>query len=162
MKSINTIYNGNYFRSRLEARWALFFDKAGITYEYEPEGFTNGVESYLPDFYLPEAWMRNHTQGIYIEIKPTSYKDDSVPASKWFDRPLVLFKGLPIGYDNDNGYELEGGFECWGNMWDNYMRFFLGNRVIIDYVNRSYNHNPQLFYDASTAALLKRFEHNAP
>lgn len=39
IKSIETYYNGYRFRSRLEARWAVFFDAAGIKYEYEPEGF---------------------------------------------------------------------------------------------------------------------------
>ena len=54
MKAIDTIYNGYKFRSRLEARWAVFFDAAGIKYEYEPEGFDLGGGClYLPDFYLP-------------------------------------------------------------------------------------------------------------
>jgi hypothetical protein len=53
---IQTIYNGYRFRSRLEARWAVFFDAIGMKYEYEPEGYDlgDGVR-YLPDFYLPEV-----------------------------------------------------------------------------------------------------------
>lgn len=64
IKAIETVYNGYKFRSRLEARWAVFFDAAGIKYEYEPEGFelSDGTK-YLPDFYLPEYdW--------YVEVKP--------------------------------------------------------------------------------------------
>ena len=63
IKAIETEYNGYRFRSRLEARWAVFFDTAGIEYQYEPEGFEleNGVR-YLPDFYLP--WFK-----CYVEIK---------------------------------------------------------------------------------------------
>ena len=63
IKPIETIYNGYRFRSRLEARWAVFFDAAGIKYEYEPEGFKrqNGM-CYLPDFYLPD-------ENIYVEVK---------------------------------------------------------------------------------------------
>lgn len=55
IKPIETVYNGYRFRSRLEARWAVFFDSLGIEYEYESEGYCNvdGV-NYLPDFYLPE------------------------------------------------------------------------------------------------------------
>ena len=51
IKAIETIYNGYRFRSRLEARWAVFFDALGVDYEYEPEGFNlpNGGR-YLPDF----------------------------------------------------------------------------------------------------------------
>jgi hypothetical protein len=63
MKAIETQYNGYKFRSRLEARWAMFFDLMGIAYEYEMEGyqFDNGMQ-YLPDFWLPY-----HRQ--WIEIK---------------------------------------------------------------------------------------------
>jgi hypothetical protein len=52
---IQTVYNGYRFRSRLEARWAVFFDAIGMKYEYEPEGYDlgDGVR-YLPDFYLPD------------------------------------------------------------------------------------------------------------
>lgn len=51
IKAIETEYNGYKFRSRLEARWAVFFDALGLDYEYEPEGFEleNGIK-YLPDF----------------------------------------------------------------------------------------------------------------
>ena len=56
IKAIETIYNGYKFRSRLEARWAVFFDNAVIEYEYEPEGFDLGGVWYLPDFYLP--WFK--------------------------------------------------------------------------------------------------------
>lgn len=65
IKAINTGYNGYLFRSRLEARWAVFFDEMEIKYEYELEGFEfeNGVR-YLPDFYLPEM-------DLYVEIKPS-------------------------------------------------------------------------------------------
>ena len=63
IKAIETVYNGYKFRSRLEARWAVFFDAAGIKYEYEPEGFTDGDLCYLPDFYLPD-------HNVYVEVKP--------------------------------------------------------------------------------------------
>ena len=63
IKPIETEYNGYRFRSRLEARWAVFFDSLKIKYEYEQEGFQlpNG-KKYLPDFYLPE-------EEYYIEVK---------------------------------------------------------------------------------------------
>lgn len=72
IKAITTYYNGYKFRSRLEARWAVFFDAANIRYEYEPEGFKmqSGL-CYLPDFYLPE-------ENMYVEVKPQrkdSWKD---------------------------------------------------------------------------------------
>ena len=64
IKPIETVYNGYRFRSRLEARWAVFFDALGIKYEYEPEGFElDDGHHYLPDFYLP-------AMETYVEIKP--------------------------------------------------------------------------------------------
>ena len=39
IKPIETVYKGDRFRSRLEARWAVFFDAARIKWEYEPEGY---------------------------------------------------------------------------------------------------------------------------
>lgn len=63
IKPIETVYNGYKFRSRLEARWAVFFDVVGFWYEYELEGFRtkNGL-CYLPDFYLPD-------ENMYVEVK---------------------------------------------------------------------------------------------
>lgn len=64
IKAIETAYNGCLFRSRLEARWAVFFDTLKIRWEYEPEGFELvNDRRYLPDFYLPEF-------DLWIEIKP--------------------------------------------------------------------------------------------
>ena len=71
--AIETVYNGYRFRSRLEARWAVFFDSLGVKYEYEPEGFElPGLGGYLPDFRV----MCHATRGgdcepfpLYIEVK---------------------------------------------------------------------------------------------
>ncbi len=53
--AIPTRYAGCHFRSRLEARWAVFFDTIGIRWEYEPQGFIGAYgQHYLPDFLLPE------------------------------------------------------------------------------------------------------------
>lgn len=63
IKPIETYYNGYRFRSRLEARWAVFFDALGVKYEYEPEGFQlSDGSAYLPDFYLPAF-------NYFIEVK---------------------------------------------------------------------------------------------
>ncbi len=63
MKPIETIYKGFRFRSRIEARWATFYDSLGIEWEYEKEGYDlgNGI-LYLPDFYIPHL-------DCFIEIK---------------------------------------------------------------------------------------------
>lgn len=58
MKAIETVYRGYRFRSRTEARWAVFFDALDIDWEYEPEGFEfpNGI-MYLPDFKIGNIWV---------------------------------------------------------------------------------------------------------
>lgn len=68
-RAISTRYKGYNFRSRLEARWAVFFDHLGIRWDYEPEGFElgNGLR-YLPDFWLPD-WK------VWVEIKPSACDD---------------------------------------------------------------------------------------
>ena len=50
IKPIETVYQDYRMRSRLEARWAVFFDELGILWQYELEGFDlgDGV-NYLPD-----------------------------------------------------------------------------------------------------------------
>ena len=69
LQAIETVYNGYKFRSRAEARWAVFFDAAGIEYQYEPEGFklSDGT-LYLPDFYLPESDTWFEVKGVLNEI----------------------------------------------------------------------------------------------
>lgn len=54
LKPIETYYDGYKFRSKLEARWATFFNEAGIKYEYEKEAYNLGDCYYTPDFWLPE------------------------------------------------------------------------------------------------------------
>jgi len=67
--AIETEYAGCRFRSRLEARWAVFFDHLGIRWAYEPQGYkipTNpwdeNARGYLPDFWLPDF-------DIWCEVK---------------------------------------------------------------------------------------------
>lgn len=81
IKAIETVYNGYRFRSRLEARWAVFFDAAGIKYEYEPEGFElpDGTR-YLPDFRVKCYGTRGNNKekpfDLYIEVKGVMSSDD--------------------------------------------------------------------------------------
>lgn len=65
IKAIPATYNGVTFRSRTEARWAVFFDALGVRWEYEHEGYQLPSGWYLPDFWLPEL-----SGGMFAEIKP--------------------------------------------------------------------------------------------
>src|SRR5688500_2604834 len=63
--SIPTDYNGILFRSRLEARWAVFMDALKLEYRYEPKQFRLPSGNYTPDFLLPQY-------NVWLEIKPTA------------------------------------------------------------------------------------------
>lgn len=65
LKPIQTRYKGHHFRSRLEARYAVFLDHLGVQWQYEPEGFDLPSGRYLPDFFLPAV-----KGGTWLEIKP--------------------------------------------------------------------------------------------
>lgn len=84
MRPIQTDYNGLRFRSRLEARWAVFFDAASIRYQYELEGYElEGGARYLPDFYLPDL-------DFHVEVKGTLREGD-------LDKILDAADELPLG-----------------------------------------------------------------
>lgn len=46
MKAINTYYKGYFFRSRLEARWAVYFDELSIKKGEERKGNYKFIEGY--------------------------------------------------------------------------------------------------------------------
>lgn len=81
IKPIETEYKGYRFRSRLEARWAVFFDALGIKWEYEPEGFElPSGKRYLPDFRV-KCWgtrgeIEDKPFDLYIEVKGVMTDDD--------------------------------------------------------------------------------------
>ena len=59
IKAIETKYKGYLFRSRLEARWAVFLDSFNEEWKYEIEGYELQSGRYLPDFWLPrlDCWL---------------------------------------------------------------------------------------------------------
>lgn len=97
LKPIQTKYKGYHFRSRLEARWAVFFDGMGLDWTYEVEGYQlkKSYNGYLPDFLV-----KGHKAGwnYYYEIKP-----------KWSDEcPKVEeFKSILLGEETFNDYAVE-------------------------------------------------------
>lgn len=86
MQVIETSYNGYLFRSRTEARWAVFFDVLGVKYQYEPEGYVleNGTK-YLPDFYVTDFMGETG----YFEVKP-----DTPIQKVWLEKLEMLGRGL--------------------------------------------------------------------
>ena len=69
-----TKYKDIVFRSRLEAKWAVFFDEMGIKYQYEPGTYTVPMNGYFlkycPDFALLNVkTMQDIKTPLYVEIK---------------------------------------------------------------------------------------------
>ena len=85
IKAIPTQFDGYQFRSRTEARWAVFLWLIVARYVYEPEGYIlpSGV-CYLPDFFLPEM-------DLYIEVKGVEPTNDELDKAK----------GLAVGLKKD-------------------------------------------------------------
>ncbi|MBX5010876.1 hypothetical protein HJB67_13015 [Rhizobium lentis] len=67
IKAIPTIYNNVQFRSRLEARWAAFFDLSGIEWDYEPFD----LDGWTPDFLLRAGGV-----DMLSEVKPIDFTRD--------------------------------------------------------------------------------------
>jgi len=132
--AIETVFDGYRFRSRLEARWAVFFKAARIRYIYEPECFRlPRGDLYLPDFYLPEVNMRTTEDkgGIYVEVKPSRPRSDELDylfELSWISgKGVLLIEGMPASWESFFDAEGEGHYECsWepdGMTWDVGMRF---------------------------------------
>lgn len=64
IKAIPTKYAGVQFRSRLEARWAAFFDLIGWVWEYEPFD----LNGWAPDFRV----VSRKGKVMLVEVKPIS------------------------------------------------------------------------------------------
>jgi hypothetical protein len=140
--AIETVYDGYRFRSRLEARWAVFFKTARIRYIYEPECFrmpTDG-ELYLPDFYLPDVNMRTTEDkgGIYVEVKPPPLNFNTEEGKhlcvrltelSWITgRSVLLIEGMPALWESYFDAEGYGHYEItitpnFDERWDHRMLF---------------------------------------
>lgn len=103
IKAIETTYKGYRFRSRLEARWAVFFDALGYSWEYEPEGFDIDGLWYLPDFRIQGIDTNPDKYCFWFEVKPSIDAVDQqgleklTAFSQALDgaQELILLDGLP-------------------------------------------------------------------
>lgn len=95
IKAIETKFRGYQFRSRLEARWAAFFELIGWKWDYEPVDF-NG---WIPDFAIYGHRL------VYVEIKPVvEFPNDveqKVIASGCKEEVLVLGQTCILPNGND-------------------------------------------------------------
>ncbi len=92
IKAIPTRYAGVQFRSRLEARWAAYFDLIGAKWDYEPLDF----DGWIPDFILPDLIECP----ILLEVKPmfTDWHEEmctmvkAVEAAGWRETSFDMYQ----------------------------------------------------------------------
>ncbi len=100
--AIETLYAGHLFRSRTEARWAVFFDAAGIPWQYEAEGYEIPSGRYLPDFLLPRESVHIEVKGVLPTPEPCDAPFDMDPVYRSLlelpsatNKPAFLLVGAP-------------------------------------------------------------------
>src|SRR5437764_2554576 len=129
--SIPTLYNGVQFRSRLEARWAAFFDLCKWEWEYEPID----LNGWIPDFRL--------VSNVLVEVKPfNTFKDffeliyqEIENAADKEKYPNILWLGTNIVKDV---------FSDWGFI--GYCGEYRFSFIRPPYKHREYEYAPFLFY----------------
>lgn len=88
-----TTYAGVRFRSRLEARWAAFFDLCQWSWEYEPVE----LAGWAPDFLVTIPCGHSDcqpTHRLYVEVKPY------LEIGEFHDHPAwSMMTGLAVIYD---------------------------------------------------------------
>jgi hypothetical protein len=181
IRPIETLYRGYRFRSRLEARWAVFFHTLGVPWEYEPEGFV------LPtgEWYLPDFRIQLVGGPLWAEVKPRGANTDLFErfiarsaAGTWgtilhdIPDPKIIDEEGPWSLEGDDFlvYWADGG-------GDNYYQFCLcpqcstvgfqfdarSERIPCkcakDGQHKVYTHNHPRILRAFTAARAARFEH---
>lgn len=101
IRALPATFNDIRFRSRTEARWAVFMTELGVEWHYEYEGFALPSGYYLPDFWLPKT-----DGGCFVEVKGQDLTwirgDPEVrilqELAEETKRNLFLFVGTPAEY----------------------------------------------------------------
>jgi len=176
IKAIETLYKGYRFRSRIEAKWAVFFDAlSGVKWEYEKEGYIlEDGTCYLPDFWIPVLHDYDG-EGCFVEIKgvePTDEERNKLELlAKGTGHKVLCFWG-EIKKDwsctvyNKNGlYIYDGNFDI-ENMWFLNKITSKQNYHIIDFIPFGYlfsiygDKTKRSFIEAGIKkARAARFEH---
>lgn len=120
IKAIETSYAGCRFRSRLEARWAVFFNEMSIGWQYEPQGFVIEDRPYLPDFLLDcGTWIEVKGSEAQLDRRLMEAAANELPWSGVVsgDPSLMLLGPIPEPQSCDLGWL---GFTHTGNKIDTY------------------------------------------
>lgn len=171
MNAFETAYDDHRFRSRAEARWAVFFNAVGWQYEYEKESYDLRGTWYSPDFFLPEI-------GYWLVVKDEEPTEDEVTLYARLveatGHPCLLAKGPPQAREQlrlfavkDGNELLEGQQLYFADDRRNSGEFWLtsnnnGGFSIGPVEGPNHGRDPGIFSatrEAYEAALSARFEH---
>jgi hypothetical protein len=154
MKSIQTQYRDYLFRSRLEARYAVFLDFCHEKWDYEAEGYDlDDGDRYLPDFWLPRL-------KCFLEVKAQYPNKREIRVCRKLQfhtgNSVAICHGLPtenegllFGFSNENGGMLTEDFTQWA-VEDGGLALSTDTEIVCHPV----------ICDAARAAKQARFEHN--
>jgi hypothetical protein len=114
IKSVPTTWRGVTYRSRTEARWAVFLAELPIAADYEAEPFRLQNGLYLPDFRIPE-WK------MFIEVKGREPTEDEAKKCSELARlageGVLLTDGAPSErFYRYFGASADGPYECWARI----------------------------------------------
>lgn len=151
-------YQGRHFRSRTEARWAVFFDAMGLQWQYELEGYFVNGRGYLPDFWLPQF-------DCFAEVKSGKFTSGEWALCCALPHSCLILDGQPAlrawaiagcddltpTYDAYLGGQQYGRVLFWDSLCKQRLWFLFGEEY------DSYDHGREPF--AVETALSARFEH---
>ena len=127
-----TVFEGIQYASKLEARWAAFFQKLGIINSYEPRQFAIPELETTPEhIYTPDFGLLNTPYQI-IEIKPNMRQANGV-----INQAILKLKSVSYHYNTPTA--LVAG-NCWPGEFD--IVFFRDGEVVrshIGWLNRVKN-----------------------
>jgi hypothetical protein len=122
IKSTPTKYKDHNFRSRLEARWAVYLDVIGLDWWYEMEGYQLPSGWYLPDFWLPQVKM-------FAEVKPTSFLEIEFTKVKELVEgtgcDCILLDGVP----DEKPFQFVSHRQNLGEYWSNDFKDYQANEM---------------------------------
>lgn len=154
---IPTLHKNRIYRSRLEARWAQFFDLLGWKYEYEPFD----LPGWIPDFIL----CGKHEE-ILVEIKPFLRLDQfdtgkiisALKGTDWWGKEILLL-GASLGEPGS----------CFSNEWSGHSTVSVG--WLADFYNGygdfevapmtdgpGFTHNLNSYHDRITGKRYKEWD----
>jgi len=111
IKAHETLYNGVLFRSRLEARWAAFFDIVGWEWEYEPID----IDGWTPDFRIKFPCGHSECPGhhvLLVEVKPY-YSLDDFKGHPCLDYPFGEYGDKKIPADASAAFGINPDISWW-------------------------------------------------